>query len=152
MSCCRSPHCWPRDGISGGHLFMAKLNVRELFDPSMLEPPVLETPQLAARSSAALQSPSVSLPALSAALSQALLARSTGNQLETEMNLIVRWNCFSNTISCTIIITGRDRVSFWSLQINKTTSSRSFGFPLSGKPSFLWCPWIETSLERQAES
>lgn len=36
MSCCRSPCCWPRDRISGSSLFTAKLNVRELFDPSTL--------------------------------------------------------------------------------------------------------------------
>lgn len=36
MSCCRSPHCWPRDRISGCSLFTAKLHLKELFDPSTL--------------------------------------------------------------------------------------------------------------------
>lgn len=153
MSCCRSPHCWPRDRISNSSLFTAKLHLKQLFDPSTLA--TCNGNSVACcqeRRHPALQNPSVCLSPLCTALSQPFLARSTRNLLESEMNLIVDRNCFSNMVSHNIIIADRNCVSFCSLQIRKTTRSQSFGFPPSGKPSCLWCPWIETELEKQAES
>lgn len=151
MSCCRSPRCWPRDRISGSSLFTAKpISGNFLIHPHWL--PVIVTPQLAARRHPALQSPSSCLSPLCTAPSQPFLARSTKNLLESEMNLIVDRNCFINMVSCNLIIADRNCVSFWSLQIHETIRSQSFSFPASGKPSFLWCPWIETRLEKQAES
>lgn len=151
MSCCRSPHCWPRDRISCSSLFTAKPHLRDLFDPSTLTT-CNSNSQLAARRHPALQSPSICLSPLCTAPSQAFLARSTKILLESKMHLIVDRNCFSNMVSYNIIIADRNCVSFWSLQIHETTWSQSFGFPASGKPSFLWCPWIETRQEKQAES